>query len=64
MRAGFVEMSEVSKAPKVEVVCNSIEPIYVEARLATKKYKKVSKQAKFRLLRCIENGWSIINVTL
>jgi hypothetical protein len=24
----------------------------------------VSKQDRFRLLKCIENGWSIINVTM
>ena len=51
-----------SPSCKVELVFNYMEPIYVEHHQATKKYKKVGKEAKAKLLKCIQKGWSIINV--
>jgi hypothetical protein len=62
MRAVVQEITPQDNQFAVIVICNKIEPHYVETRLATKKYKKVSRAAKARLLKCIEKGWSIINV--
>ena len=64
MRAGVMEIVSDIPVHRIELVYNTIDPHFVESRLATKKYRKVSKEAKFRLLKCIENGWSIINVRL
>ena len=64
MRAEFKAIPEGTVAPPIVLLCNSIEPVYVEPRLASKKYKKVGKEVKSKLLRCIQNGWSIINVTI
>lgn len=62
MRAVIQEITPQENQSAIIVICNKIEPHYVETRLASKKYKKVSKAAKARLLKCIEKGWSIINV--
>lgn len=62
MRTVAIDILPNTRAPPIELVCNKVEPVFVETRLALKKYKKVSKEARARLLRCIEKGWSIINV--
>ena len=64
MRAAVQEIEPSTTVPAIEIICNQMEPVYVSANLATKKYKKVSKVARARLLKCIEKGWSIINVTI
>lgn len=39
-------------------------PVYVQTVLAAKKYKKVGKEVRAKLLRFIQKGWTIINVRL
>ena len=63
MRATIQELSPNQYVPAIQIIYNQMEPVYVEPHLATKKYKKVSKAARARLLKCIEKGWTIINVT-
>jgi hypothetical protein len=35
------------------LVCNELEPVYVEHRFASKKYKKVGKESRAKLIKCI-----------
>jgi hypothetical protein len=47
---------------QIQLICNQVEPQYVTQRKTTKKYKKVGKEVRAKLIRCILNGWTIINV--
>lgn len=53
MRTVAIDILPNTRVPQIELVCNKVEPVYVETCLASKKYKKVSKEARARLLRCI-----------
>lgn len=62
MRAEVVDLAAESAVRNVEIVCNQLEPEYVERVPATKKYRKVGKETRSKLLRFIQSGWSIVNV--
>lgn len=62
MRAQVTAVLPNTTKPSIEIICNPLEPIFVALRRPTKHYKKVGKEARAKLLRCIQNGWSIINV--
>jgi hypothetical protein len=62
MRAQVKDLLPGNSGFNMEIICNCMEPIYVERQQPTKKYKKVGKEARAKLIRCIQNGWSIINV--
>lgn len=64
MRATYQELMPAQTPPPIQLICNQIEPVYVAARIASKQYRKVSKKTKAHLLKCIQKGWSIINVNL
>ena len=53
MRASFKEIEEGQHPPQIQLAFQEMTPIYVEHRQATKKYKKVGKEVRTKLLRCI-----------
>lgn len=65
MKAGYCDWDcSLGPCPHIEVICSKMEPIMIEHRFPVKRYKKVSQQARERVIRCIECGWTIINVAL
>ena len=65
MRAEIKDIeSALPRSQQISLVFKQMTPIYVEPRQTTKRYKKVGKEVKAKLLRCIQKGWSIINVRI
>lgn len=62
MRAVVQTLPYGLPASPVEVICNQLEPVLVSPRRPAKHYKKVGKEVRAKLLKCVQNGWSIINV--
>lgn len=54
MRAEIKIINEdATSGQQIQLVCNEMTPIYVEHHFAGKRYKKVGKEAREKLLRCI-----------
>lgn len=54
MRAVVVALDSQSFTPnQIQLVSNHLEPLYVEYSPATKKYRKVGKEARAKLIRFI-----------
>ena len=54
MRAEYrIIGEEMRTCQDIQVVCNEIVPNYVKIKLASKKYKKVGKETREKLINCI-----------